>query len=263
MLSVVLLGLLATGAVAQEPSHRNVNDLNWIEFRELVPEKINTLLLPVGTLEAHGVANNGADNTAPVALAEEIAPKVNALIAPVIPYGVTSSLAEYPGSFKVSEPVFEAYVREVVQGFARNRFKNIILINGHGPNRAPLNRVAEAVAANSDARILVFNWWSYTADITKEVFGQDGGHAGINENAMIQAIDPSLVHRRYYSEEMASAIDPSVSAFPNPSTILLYTAGEGYPDFDQKKAEQYFSKVVEKCTRLIQDTIRKWDAAGL
>ena len=36
-LCVVVLAPLATVAVAQEPSHRNVNDLNWIEFRELVP----------------------------------------------------------------------------------------------------------------------------------------------------------------------------------------------------------------------------------
>ncbi|MBI4875300.1 MAG: hypothetical protein HY822_11765 [Acidobacteria bacterium] len=41
-------------------------DLNWMEFREVVPAKVRTVLLPTGTVEAHGVANNGADVTAPV-----------------------------------------------------------------------------------------------------------------------------------------------------------------------------------------------------
>ena len=35
--------------------------INWMEFREWVPAKINTVLLPLGTLEPHGVTANGAD----------------------------------------------------------------------------------------------------------------------------------------------------------------------------------------------------------
>ena len=74
-----------------------MNDLNWMEFRELVPAKVATVLLPTGTLEAHGVENNGADNTAPVAIARQMAPRVNALVAPVLNYGVTGSLDAYAG----------------------------------------------------------------------------------------------------------------------------------------------------------------------
>ena len=65
-------------------STREMNDLNWMEVRELVPTKIPTVLLPTGALEAHGVANNGADNTAPLAIAHAMAPRVNALIAPLM-----------------------------------------------------------------------------------------------------------------------------------------------------------------------------------
>ena len=76
---------------AQTPS-RDLADLNWMEFRELVPAKIQTVLLPTGTLEAHGVTHNGTDATAPLELARAMAPKLNALVAPVVPYGVTGSL---------------------------------------------------------------------------------------------------------------------------------------------------------------------------
>jgi creatinine amidohydrolase len=40
-----------------------------MEFAEFIPEKITTVLLPTGTLEPHGMINNGADNTAPSAMA--------------------------------------------------------------------------------------------------------------------------------------------------------------------------------------------------
>jgi creatinine amidohydrolase len=41
-----------------------MSDINWMEFKEVVPSKINTVILPTGTLEPHGVINNGADITA-------------------------------------------------------------------------------------------------------------------------------------------------------------------------------------------------------
>src|SRR5260370_490909 len=60
------------------PSTLELERINWIEFREWVPAKINTVLLTLGTLEPHGVAPNGADILAPVAIAREIAPRINA-----------------------------------------------------------------------------------------------------------------------------------------------------------------------------------------
>ena len=62
-----------------EPSTREMEPINWPEFRDWVPTKIATVLLPLGTLEPHGVAPNGTDILAP----REIAPHVNAMIAPV------------------------------------------------------------------------------------------------------------------------------------------------------------------------------------
>ena len=56
-----------------EISTREMDRINWMEFKEFIPSKINTVLLPTGTLEPHGVINNGADNTAPTAMAKTIA----------------------------------------------------------------------------------------------------------------------------------------------------------------------------------------------
>lgn len=114
-------------------------------------------------------------------------------------------------------------------------------------------------------RTLVVNWWSFASDVTKEVFGEDGGHAGWNETAMIQAIDPSLVHPERYKDALATPYPApgTWSAAPFPSSIGLYQAGQGYPKFDQKKADEYFVKVSDKVARLIEETIAKWDMAGL
>ena len=245
---------------------RDMSDINWMEFKEAVPSKINTVILPTGTLEPHGVVNNGADITAPIAIARRIARDVNALIAPVIPYGITGSMDAYPGAFSISESAYRAYVRDVMAGLAKTGFRNIIIINGHGgPQTAVLNAVAMEVGQEKRVRTLVINWWSYASDVTLSVFGEDGGHAGWNETAFIQAIDPKLVHKERYSNDLATPnpAPGTYSAYPSPSSIGLYKEGQGYVKFDQKKADEYFAKVTEKIAKLIIETRRKWDMAGL
>ena len=247
-------------------STREMERINWMEFKEAVPAKINTVLLPTGTLEPHGVANNGADNTAPFALARHIAKRVNALVAPTLPYGITGGMEAYPGAFQISEEAYRPFLKQILEGLAKNQFRNIIIVNGHGGGQtAVLQSIAAEVSKDRKVRILVVNWWSYCSDITKEVFGEDGGHAGWNETAFIQAIDKSLVHPEKYKEDMTTA-NPAPgtwAAYPSPSSIGLYQPGQGYPKFDQKKADEYFAKVTDKVAKLIQDIIRKWDLAGL
>src|SRR5512145_3531288 len=137
---LALTVLVAMPEAAQEPSTRELERINWMEFREVVPARIDTVLLPRGTLEPHGVTANGADIIAPLAIARAIAPRVNAMIAPVVPYGITGSMDAYPGAFTIPEEAYRPYVKAVLTGLARNGFRNIILVNGHGgPQSAVLS----------------------------------------------------------------------------------------------------------------------------
>src|SRR5207249_10140810 len=134
---------------------RDMECINWIEFREWVPAKIDTVLLPLGTLEPHGVAPNGTDILAPVAMAREIAPRVNAMVAPAVPYGFTGMLDAYPGSFTIPEEAFRSYVRAVLTGLAKNKFKNIILLHGYdGGQNAILRELEQDVGRDTAASIL-------------------------------------------------------------------------------------------------------------
>ena len=247
-------------------STREMERINWMEFKEVVPSKIKTVILPTGTLEPHGVINNGADNTAPFAMARTIARRTNAMIAPTLPYGITGSMEAYPGAFQITEAAYRPFVKQVLEGLAKNGFRNIIIMNGHGGGQtAVLQSVAAEVASEKRVRTLVINWWSFASDETKEVFGEDGGHAGWNETAFIQAIDPTLIHPERYKDDLATAYPASGtwSAVPFPSSIGLYQKGQGYPKFDQAKADLYYKKVTDKVANLITETVRKWDMAGL
>ena len=275
MIVIVFLFALTVSALGQTQKTNNQKDfvstremdrINWMEFQEVVPSKIQTVLLPTGTLEPHGVINNGADNTAPFAMAKHIARRVNAMVAPTLPYGITGSMEAYPGAFQISESAYRPFVKQILEGLAKNGFKNIIILNGHGGGQtAVLQSVAAEVATEKKVRTLVINWWSFASDVTKEVFGEDGGHAGWNETAFIQAIDPTLVHPERYKDDLATAYPAAGtwSAVPFPSSIGLYQKGQGYPKFDQKKADEYFAKVTDKVAALIEEVVRKWNLAGI
>ncbi|MFM9903556.1 MAG: creatininase family protein [Pyrinomonadaceae bacterium] len=249
-------------------STREMERINWMEFKDVVPSKTSTVLLPTGTLEPHGVINNGADNTAPFAMAKTIAQRTNAMIAPTLPYGMTGSLEAYPGAFQITEAAYRPFVKQILEGLVKNGFRSIIILNGHGGGQsAVLNSVASEVAIEKHVRTLVINWWTFASEETKEVFGEDGGHAGNNETAFIQAIDKTLVHpEKYKGPEMTTALPApagSWSAVPFPSSIELYQKNQGYPTFDQAKADLYYKKVTDKVAGLINETVKKWDLAGL
>lgn len=268
----VILLLALTGSLTAQTnkdfvSTREMERINWMEFKDVVPSKTSTVLLPTGTLEPHGVINNGADNTAPFAMAKTIAQRTNALIAPTLPYGITGSLEAYPGAFQITEAAYRPFVKQIIEGLVKTGFRSIIILNGHGGGQtAVLTSVATEVSIEKHVRVLVINWWTYASDETKEVFGEDGGHAGNNETAFIQAIDPTLVHpEKYKGPEMTTALPApgAWTAIPFPSSIELYQKNQGYPIFDQKKADLYYKKVTDKVANLIIDTVKKWDLAGL
>src|SRR5438067_13752402 len=100
-------------------------------------------------------------------MAREIAPRVNAMVAPVIPYGFTGILDAYPGSFTVPEDAFRNYVRAVLTGLAKNTFKNLILLNGHGGGLpAILSALVQEIGRETVSRLGVVNWLLYCRDVT-------------------------------------------------------------------------------------------------
>lgn len=268
MATALATAATAAGAAAQAkpPTTREMALLCWQELGELVPARIATVLVPFGSLEPHGVIPNGTDSLAPEAMARAIAARVDALIAPTLSYGVTEAMKAFPGAVSIPAAAYAPFAESVLDNLAANGFRNIIVLNGHGGNTALLNEAATRVANARRVRVLVVNWWTLADDITKSVFKENGGHAGNNETAYVQAFLPEHVHPERYKPDMATPNPAPAGAYyavPVPSTILLYEKGQGAPTFDAAQAKEYFSRVNDRIAELILDTIRKWDLAGV
>lgn len=237
---------------------RNILELNWIEFKEIVPKKIDKVLVPVGTIEAHGIIPLGTDILIPEKISERIGKPLNMLIAPTINYGITRSLLPYPGSMTVSSKSFLDYTYEVCAGLADNGFKQIFIINGHGGQTDELKTIVRKLWDDKRIYSAAISWWLLCEDIVQEIYGESGGHAGLDETSIILAIDEKLVQRKRLRKVKGRLFRNGVVAHPFPSSLILYKEGEGMPVFDREKADAFLSKVADKVKKAIREVMEGW-----
>jgi creatinine amidohydrolase len=159
----------------------------------------------------------------------------------------------------VSAPTFESYLSEILLSLSQKGFSRILVMNGHGGQINELKNAAMRAHREGKAKIAVIEWWVLCQELTREFFGETGGHSGLDENAAVMAVDSKLVKKSLYKKDMAFEMKSGMYPLPAPGSILLYKEGEGYPQFDQKKAKQYMDRVTAKIRDEILALLKKWD----
>jgi len=168
-------------------------NLTFPHFEEQI-KKIDTIVIPTGSLEAHGRhCPLGTDILIPERLCKdlELAMGDRILIAPSINYGYSPLLRAFPGTIHLSAELLISIYSEVAKGFIRWGAKNIVFMNGHGGN-IPMLSVACDRIAEAGGSAMVISWW---ATFSQEILGicSSQGHAGEDETSVMMAIDATLV----------------------------------------------------------------------
>lgn len=239
-----------------------LNDLSWEQFRDRVPAKTDLVVVPVGTIEAHGAMALGTDTIIPEALATDLAPRFEALIAPAIPYGVTNTLLPYPGSTTVSSGTFSAYLFEAAAGLVDAGFRRVVLLNGHGGQSGEVAGVVSRLWNEKGAYAAAVEWWGMAAAASAAIYpGAASGHAGVEETAMVLAIDPALVDATRATSIRRTPRRDGVRTRPFPASIILdrpETSGEGAPVLDPDKAKAFYRRVVDEVAAVLEDVFAGW-----
>jgi creatinine amidohydrolase len=244
------------------PAERRISRLNWMEFAEWVPDPIATVLVPIGTLEAHGITSLGTDNEIPTRLAETLAERLNAFVAPTIPYGVTSGLGALAGGTHVKAAPFTEYVAAVLTTLTHQGFRNVLVMNGHGGNNEALRDALRRVHEETGAYVASFQWWTECYPIAEEIFGVPGGHAGVDETAAMMSIAPDQVFADRWDPSLAFEARNSLVTFPAPGSLVYYGGKRSDPALDMKKARVFWSRVVEHSGEVLEDLVVRWEREG-
>jgi len=245
-----------------ELSQRRLDRMNWMEMGEWVPREIETVLVPVGTLEPHGILSLGTDNEIPARLSEAVAERLNALVAPTIPYGVTAHLGALPGATHIPAPAFTEYAIAVLTALTHQGFRNLVVMNGHGGNTDALKEAARRVHEETGAFLAVFNWWTDCYPLSEEILGVPGGHAGADETAAMIAIAPEQVFPDRWDPSLAFEHRNALLAFPEPGSLIYYGGKRSDPVLNPKKARDYWTKVVEHVGEVLEDLVVRWEREG-
>jgi len=159
---------------------------------------VDTVLIPIGMLEAHGEhCALGTDTLIPREFVRRLETQVGdkIVMAPEIPYGHSFALAPFRGTVDVTADAFANYVLSIGLQLLQQGFRRIVLFNGHGGNIPALSTVSEQLA-DAGAIVLSVNWWMDYRDIIVQ-YAPATGHAGEDETSCVLAIDEQLVQMAY------------------------------------------------------------------
>jgi len=226
-LSICLVALVSTSVSAQTlpapgspdpetprllPIHDSVwlEELTWLEVRDLMREGRNTVLVSAGGVEQNGpYLVLGKHNIILRATMDAVARELgDALVAPVVPFVPEGDVApptghmRYPGTVSVTQETFRALITDIARSMKAHGFRHVILMGDSGGNQVGMSAVADALSAEwagSGTDILFIpeyydnaRWNSWIADqgVNEEL---EGLHDDIRHSSIMMLMDPEYV----------------------------------------------------------------------
>jgi creatinine amidohydrolase len=175
--------------------------MTWEEARAAA-DRGSLIILPVGSTEAHGPhLPLDVDTHQAAHVAALVAERVDALVAPVLPYGYASTWMEFPGTVSLSAETFQQVLVETVSSLLAHGFPHVVILNGHRPNGTSIDaaarRVIDGLAPGSKASVTAVSYWEPGAARVHALRrSRPGGmgHACEFETSFQLATRPDLVH---------------------------------------------------------------------
>ena len=179
-----------------------LDDMTWLEVAEAL-DSTHVIIVPVGSIEQHGYhLPHNVDSRCSEYIAEEAAKKlvsdnrIHVIVAPVIRYTNSNHFKYYPGTIGVSPDTFMKIVEDVARGLINQGFKNIVFLNGHGPNSAAIQVALMKVSYDlPKAGLYSFDWWSLGVDEIRAMRKSSAmWHAEELETSLSLVIQPENVY---------------------------------------------------------------------
>jgi creatinine amidohydrolase len=209
-------------------------DLTWMEIRDAMRAGKDTVIVATGGIEQNGpYLVTGKHNVVLRATTEALARKLNALVAPIVPFVPEGDIdppslhMKYPGTISVTEETFQSLLTDICASLATHGFKNIVLIGDSGGNQAGMKAVAEQLNAKWVGRptkvYYIPEYYDY-GSVSKFLADQgiketpEGFHDDFGMTAVMMSVDPDSVRTQQRMEAGKFRIN-GVELAPKAKTI--------------------------------------------
>jgi len=205
-----------------------LEELTWMEIRDLIADGTTTIIIPTGGIEENGpYLATGKHNLILEATCPEIAEKLgNALCAPIVKFVPEGNIDPpsgsmlFPGTISLTQATYEALLLDISSSLKQSGFTDIVLIGDSGGNQSGMANVAAKLTEswNSESARIHFvrefydPGWEATEQYTERELGiaesrHDGYHDDIWVTAMMMVIDPEQVRYRQRIEAGLASIN--------------------------------------------------------
>jgi creatinine amidohydrolase len=173
----------------------------WQEAAEFVKQD-RLVIVPVGSTEAHGPhLPLDTDTHQGDTVARRLAERVDAVVAPALPYGYAEMWMSFPGTITLTHSTFQTVLVEVCGSLLRHGFRRVMILNAHRPNGTAVDvaarRVVDLAQQDRPVQVTALSYWEPSAGelhaLRKSELG-GMGHACELETSFQLAERPHLVH---------------------------------------------------------------------
>ncbi len=171
------------------------------EFRErLESGALKVLIVPTGSTEQHNEHLAMIHDTASVTLVAELAalrlfPQV--MVTTPVSVGISPHWMDRKGTLSLRKETFLAVVYDICESLKTHGVQNILVLNGHGGNVAPLQEAVPDFARKLGINVRFNSYWdAYTPEIIRKYMESNKapGHAAEFETSFAMAAFPERVH---------------------------------------------------------------------
>jgi creatinine amidohydrolase len=175
------------------PSSRYFWDLTQPEIAAQL-KKNPLVVLPAGSVEQHGPhLPAGTDIFAANVIAHAVAERMDALVLPGGPLGVTPMHMPFEGTITLTPDTYQRVVTETCVSTAQHGARYLLILNWHEGNIPSLAIAAERLHREHGMTVLTVQ----ACYVAAELFGHECGgltHGGEIEALAVLACRPDLVH---------------------------------------------------------------------
>lgn len=152
------------------------------------------VLLPAGSVEQHGPhLPAGTDTLAANVVAHAVAERMDGLVLPATPLGVTPMHMPFEGTITLTPDTYMRVVIETCASTARHGAKSLLIVNWHEGNIPALAIAAEALHREHGMSVVTVQ----ACYVAEELYGHSCNgltHGGEIEALAVLASRPELVH---------------------------------------------------------------------
>jgi creatinine amidohydrolase len=158
----------------------------------------DTVIVPLGALEAHGPHNPvGCCFMLAEVASREVGRRTGISVTPTIPFGVSHAYKNFPGTITVNSEALMGYVSEVCLSLVRSGFRKIAFFSAHGGNNlSVLRELSSELREQHGVLCTVLHLWGLIKPLTPPEMMEPNlklGHGGDPTTSVMLHIFPDLV----------------------------------------------------------------------